>query len=78
MADETKDETIDRLIKENSFVNRIINETKIELSEFGDIHGMSFISAVKALIKKYKDSISENTKLKDEIKNLKNIRLTKP
>ena len=67
----TKDETIDRLIAENSYTNKMISETKVELSQFGDIDGMSFIAAVKTLVKKYKDLVAENTKLKEENKNLK-------
>lgn len=71
MANIKDDETIQRLIAENSFSNKMISETKIELSQFGDIDGMSFIAAVKAIVKKYKDLVSENTKLKEEIKILK-------
>lgn len=67
----SKDEVIERLIAENSNSNRMINEAKFELSQFGNIDGMSFISAVKTLIKGFKDLVSENTKLKEENKLLK-------
>jgi len=71
MANNTRDEVIDRLIAENSNSNKMINEAKFELFQFGDIDGMSFIAAVRTLVKKFKDLVSENTKLKEENKTLK-------
>jgi hypothetical protein len=65
-----KDEVIERLINENSLVNRAVNEAKIELSQFGDIDGMSFLSAIKTIIKKYNNLVNENYLLKEEIKKL--------
>ncbi len=71
MPNSTKDEIIERLIAENSFSNKMINDTKIELSQFKDIDGMSFIKAVKEIVIKYKDLITEKTRLKEEMKVLK-------
>lgn len=62
------DNPLDRLIAENTLNNRMINEAKIELSQFGDISGMSFIASIKTIVKKYNDLVTENSKLKEELK----------
>lgn len=67
---ENKDDTIDRLIQENTFQNKIMQEAKFFLTQIKGIEGLSFLASIKALIKRCIELESETTKLKEDIKKL--------
>lgn len=64
------DETIDRLIKENSFLSNLMNQGKYELFSVKELEGLSFLGAIKSLVKKYCDQQNEIHQLKQKIKEL--------
>ena len=62
-----KDETISRLINENSQYNKMMQEMKYELSGVNIVNGLSFLSAIKTLIKKFHENEVELRRLQEKI-----------
>ena len=69
-ATKNPEEVIERLIKENSFLNQLVTEAKYELSSIGGIDGLSFLGAVKALVKKHKETEKVMWELQEQLKKL--------
>lgn len=71
-SDETsKDETIQRLINENSILNKLIKQAKFEFSFIQEVEGLTFEASIKkmSLICKEQKKLIRN--LEEELKKLK-------
>jgi hypothetical protein len=51
--EQDKDETINRLIQENSNLNKAIREAKYEMTALPEIEGLSLTAGIKLLVKMY-------------------------
>ena len=69
-----KDDVIERLICENTQVNGVLEQIRLELRLEGEFEGCSILGGFRAVIKALHKQKDENVKLKAEIRRLENKR----